>query len=240
MTRYEEVYYLIASRIVQGTYPEGSILPSEAQMLDEFQVSRHTVRKALDMLMENAYILKRQGKGSLVLGRERLIFPISGLTSYKELQEIQGFESATKVVSLERKKINAEVAAYTGFNEGDTAWFVLRARLIDGEAVITDNDVILTTFVPHLDTQIAENSIYAYLEDELGLEIAYANKEITVDSLNDDDHHYLNLRKFDNNIVSVKSKVYLGDASFFQYTESRHRVDKFRFVDFARRRKTLI
>ena len=42
------------------------------------------------------------------------------------------------------------------------------------------------------------------------------------------------MRQFEH-IVVVRNFVYLDDASLFQYTESRHRLDKFRFVDFARR-----
>ncbi|MFP3155293.1 trehalose operon repressor [Lachnospiraceae bacterium ZAX-1] len=240
MKRYEEIYHLIAGRITDGTYPKNSTLPSEALMLKEFQASRHTVRKALDMLMDSGHILKRQGKGSLVLSREKFEFPIVGLTSYKELQKMYGFESLTKVIHLQREKIDGETANYTGLPEGAFAWFVLRTRTMNGDAVVIDKDILLTKFVPHLDEKIAGDSIYEYLEAELDLEISYANKEITIDSLNADDKSYLDLRKADTNIVSVKSKVYLSDANLFQYTESRHRVDKFRFVDFARRRKGLL
>lgn len=50
-----------------------------------------------------------------------------------------------------------------------------------------------------------------------------------------EDRELLDLEGF-HNVVVVRSQVYLEDASQFQYTESRHRPDKFRFVDFARRR----
>ncbi len=50
-----------------------------------------------------------------------------------------------------------------------------------------------------------------------------------------EDKRYLDLQDF-NMVVVVKSYTYLSDASLFQYTESRHRPDKFKFVDFARRR----
>ncbi|MDR0317936.1 MAG: trehalose operon repressor, partial [Lactococcus lactis] len=41
----------------------------------------------------------------------------------------------------------------------------------------------------------------------------------------------------DHHVVSVKSHVYLADNTLFQYTESRHQVDRFRFTEFARRQK---
>ncbi|RBN38157.1 trehalose operon repressor, partial [Priestia megaterium] len=57
---------------------------------------------------------------------------------------------------------------------------------------------------------------------------------ISVDELTDEDKCYLDLKDYEH-IVVVRNYVYLEDASLFQYTESRHRLDKFRFVDFARR-----
>ncbi|GAA0499082.1 hypothetical protein GCM10008986_27770 [Salinibacillus aidingensis] len=50
----------------------------------------------------------------------------------------------------------------------------------------------------------------------------------------EEDAELLDLEGY-SSIVVIKSLVYLEDTSLFQYTESRHRPDKFRFVDFARR-----
>lgn len=71
--------------------------------------------------------------------------------------------------------------------------------------------------------------------ENLKLNIGFAKKEITVQQVSNEDRKYLDLEDF-NMIVVVKSYTYLDDTSLFQYTESRHRPDKFRFVDFARRK----
>ncbi|SJZ97266.1 GntR family transcriptional regulator, trehalose operon transcriptional repressor [Pilibacter termitis] len=237
MKRYEEVYKDIEKKILSGSFPAGSYLPSENELKEEFLVSRETIRKALNLLMNAGLIQKKQGKGSMVIERKLLNFPVSGLTSYKELQRQQGFTSKTKVVKLFKKKINALDAERTGFPLDSEVWYLLRERLIDGKSVVLDEDILLTSFIPNLTVEIAENSIYDYFENELGLEIAYAEKEITISSVNDEDKLYLALSTNDINVVSIKSRVYLSDSTLFQYTESRHRVDKFRFVDFARRNK---
>lgn len=91
-------------------------------------------------------------------------------------------------------------------------------------------------YVENITKEICKDSIYAYVEGELGLKIAYAKKEITVQFATEEDKKYLDLKKFDM-VVVVKSYTYLDDTSLFQYTESRHRPDKFKFVDFARRKK---
>lgn len=80
-------------------------------------------------------------------------------------------------------------------------------------------------------------SLYAYLEDHVHLDISYAQKEITIDFVNDEDKTYLDLNPKDRHVVSVRSHVYLANNNVFQYTESRHQVDKFRFTEFSRRQK---
>lgn len=104
----------------------------------------------------------------------------------------------------------------------------------DGQRVILDKDYIPEKYVNHLTEAICEDSLYSYIEGELGFNIAYARKEITVQMANDEDKKCLDMKEFDM-IVVIKSFTYLDDTSLFQYTESRHRPDKFKFVDFARR-----
>lgn len=238
MKTYELISQTIERNILKGVYPAGTYLPSENVLRKKYDVSRDTIRKALAVLMGNGYIQKIQGKGSLVLKREQVRFPVSGLTSYKELQSSYGYEGQTQVVSLFKVAIDESLAKLSGFEVGRTCWSLIRTRQIDDKKVILDKDLLATDLIPELDTEIARDSIYRYFEETLGLQIAFAEKEITIDTLMPEDHELLDLNQNDHNIVSVKSRVFTADAIQFQYTESRHRVDKFRFFDFARRTPT--
>jgi len=235
MKNYEVIYQAIESGILKGVYEAGAYLPSENKLRQTYHVSRDTIRKALSLLTANGYIQKIQGKGSLVLKREQLRFPVSGLTSYKELQNSYGYDSSTDVVSLKKIIIDKKMADVTGFEISSVCWELIRTRAIDQKKVILDKDILLTAIVPEMDTEIAKDSIYRYFENQLNLNIAFAEKEITIDALTNEDRDLLDLNQHDINIVSVKSRVFTSDARQFQYTESRHQVDKFRFFDFARR-----
>lgn len=236
MKKYEQIYKDLEEKIRKEIYPANTVLPGEMQLCETYQASRDTIRKALNMLMNTGYIQKQQGRGSVVIKLEQLNFPI-GLTSYKELQQAQGFDSKTKMVEMYQKTITEDEEKLTGFPMGEKVWSLLRLRYIDGKVAILDRDIFLVSLVPELTKEIAEDSLYAYFENQLGLDISYAEKEITVVPLNEEDREYLDLVARDINVVSVKSHVFLGNATMFQYTESRHQVDKFHFVDFARRKK---
>jgi len=70
--KYAQVVAEIKRRIDRGTYPPGSLLPSEKQLVGEFGVSRPTVVKSLSALRQEGWIDTQQGKGSFVRGRPPL------------------------------------------------------------------------------------------------------------------------------------------------------------------------
>ncbi len=237
MKKYQEIFNDLQEKILNGSYLAGVLLPTEKELQDQYKVSRDTVRKALRLLTEKGLIQKVQGRGSQVLKQELLNFPVSGLTSYKELVDSLGLNSQTRVISLDLMTVDEQTALQTGFPEGSQVWKVLRTRSIDGVVSVLDLDYLAKDCVPNLTQEIAQTSIYAHLEEELGLDISYAQKEITIQASTERER--LLMDNQDDYLVLIRSRVYLGDTRQFQYTESRHKIDKFQFVDFARRKHSL-
>ncbi|WLF69407.1 trehalose operon repressor [Clostridium septicum] len=232
--KYLNIYNTIVNQIENNEYQANDKLPSEKDIMNNYNVSRDTVRKALNMLEQNGYIQKTKGKGSFVLDIGKFNFPVSGVVSFKELAEKLGMNVDTDVKDLECIVPKKNIARGLELNEYDKVWRVVRVRSIDNEKVILDKDYIVEKFVENLTHDVCKESLYKYIEGELGLKIAYAKKEITVQNATEEDKKHLDMKGFEM-IVVVKSYIYLDDTSLFQYTESRHRPDKFVFVDFARR-----
>ncbi|HFI0139676.1 TPA: trehalose operon repressor [Streptococcus suis] len=237
MKKYQEIYNDLKEKIRTNTYPAETSLPTEQRLQEIYGVSRDTVRKALSMLTERGMIQKVQGRGSLVLKQEMLNFPVSGLTSYQELAESLQLETKTEVVSLDQIVISSNLANLTGFESHSKIWKVVRTRSIDGKVSVVDTDYLSADIVPTITKEIAASSIYNYLEKTLKLDIAYAQKEITVEPTSREERELM--KNEDDYLVLIKSRVYLGDTKQFQYTESKHKIDKFRFVDFARRKHSI-
>lgn len=233
-SKYLSIYNQISSDIEMGKISSNAKLPSENDLMLQYDVSRDTIRKALNMLESNGFIHKVKGKGSFVLDINKFDFPVSGLTSFKELAQKIGKEYKTSVECLEIIKPDRYLMDQLKVTEDSDIWKVVRVREINNRKIILDKDYFNKQYVDILTKKICENSIYEYLENELGLTISFAKKEITVEKATEEDKTHLDLKKYDM-VVVVKNHTYLEDASLFQYTESRHRPDKFRFIDFARR-----
>ncbi|QHS23265.1 trehalose operon repressor [Virgibacillus sp. MSP4-1] len=235
--KYLAIYEDLVEKIREHTLPASTLLPSENELAGEYATSRETIRKALDLLSQEGYIQKIHGKGSVVLDLNKFSFPVSGIVSYKELADRLKLDSKTHVKGMNVLEAGSDVHKILKATDESQIWKVDRVREISGEKIILDKDYFLSEFVPLLPREICESSIYDYAERELGLTISFAEKEITVEEPTEEDAELLDLEGY-SSIVVIKSLVYLEDTSLFQYTESRHRPDKFRFVDFARRVKT--
>lgn len=234
MQKYLTIYHELVNRIETDYWPESTMLPSENELATKYDTSRETIRKSLDLLVQNGYIQKIRGKGSVVISKAKFNFPVSGIVSFKELASEMQEPVKTLVKELALMEPEESVQKDLEISAKEKVWKVVRVREISGEKIILDKDYFNPHYVPDLTTEIAADSIYDYLEHELGLKISFARKEIVVEQPTEADRKYLDLNGF-SNVVVIKSKVYLEDTSLFQYTESRHRPDKFRFVEFARR-----
>ena len=176
------------------------------------------------------FVVKDQSFSSV----NKFDFPVSGIVSFKELATNLKIPTKTIVNELSLIEADEKLQYKLDIEPNELVWKVARIREIAGEKIILDKDYFNKSIVPILSKETCENSIYEYLESKLNLKISYARKEITVEEPTDEDRELLDLEGH-SNIVIIKSVVYLDDTTLFQYTESRHRPDKFQFVDFARR-----
>lgn len=226
----------IASKIKHKQFEVNTFLPSENELTTLYGTSRETIRKALSQLTGLGLIQKIKGKGSLVLNLQKFSFPISGITSFAELNKSLGMSAKTNVVQLEKRTTLPKLFKEKFSDISDQKGIYLeRLRSIDDEPEVLDCDYLFSPPINDLPLAAAEKSIYQYIEQDLKLEVSYATKEITVEKIDADLQKQLQLK--DKMAVLVASRNYLSNAQLFQLTLSFHNPAKFKFVDFARRRK---
>ena len=224
LSKYQRISQDLIDKIDKQEIKVHSYLPSENELMKLYNASRDTIRKALDILLR---------KGSLVLDVDKVAFPVSGVMSFKELAKTINSEVVTKVIELSLNPVDVQMKKELYMDSGNY-YKIRRIRSFDGERVILDTDYLNANIVPNITETIAADSLYNYIENELGLKISFARKEFTVVKATEEEKNLLDMHEYDL-LVCVKSYTYLEDASLFQYTISKHRPDKFRFVDFARR-----
>jgi GntR family transcriptional regulator len=130
--KYAQVIDELRRRIESGEYPPGSLLPSEHQLSDEFQIARPTVVRALRVLRQDGWIETQQGKGSFVRGRPAL----AGLESPRTGEQALNRDESREPGDLIEAGITAPPARVAALLDVGKDEVLARRLLIrqDGEA----------------------------------------------------------------------------------------------------------
>ena len=235
--KYMDIYKDLKVKIENGEYKYQELLPSENHLILTYGCSRNTVRRAVSTLVTDGYVQTMQGKGvrNIFQPALRATFTIGGIESFKESAVRNHQTPRTEVLYFAELTTDAKISGRTGFPVGAELYYVQRLHYLDEKALILNHNYFRKDVVRDLTKEIAENSIYEYIEQVLHVSIVTSKRTMTVEKMTEIDEHYLELGDY-NCLAVVSSQTYNSDGIMFEYTQSRHRPDYFRFQDNATRR----
>ena len=237
-SKFEQIYKDFKEKIESGDYAYQDLLPSENTMVSIYNCSRNTIRRALSELTEQGYVQPLHGKGVRIIYQpiDQAAFTIGGIESFKESAIRNHKKRHTEVIQFAEITADERLAAKTGFPVGSELYYLQRVRFLDGIALILDVNMFLKSLVPNLTKEIAENSIYEYIENDLGMSIVTSKRKMTVERATQIDEKYLQLNDY-NCLAVVTGQTFNADGIMFEYPQSRHRPDYFCFQDTATRKR---
>lgn len=169
--QYKKIYEILRKHILAGVYKEGSLLPSENELCAIHNSTRPTVRQALEALVQEGYIQKKQGKGSIVRKppQEIGILSISGTASaignqYLQTQILQKpqIKPWPETFSFELSDIELESGCI----------YMERLRLVNSQPVFYDINHIPNINLPRFTGRSLENkSLFETLRTHYQVEI---------------------------------------------------------------------
>lgn len=231
---YYEIFEDLRDRIEEGEFSYQNFIPSEAVLVEEYECSHNTLRKALSVLRLHGYVQPIRGKGVKVIWKPDVHaqFVLGDIETFKEAAARNGISTETKVRSFELIRADKHTASVTGFSEGDELYRIERVRYMNGTALIYDINYLLASEVPGLTPAIVEDSVYEYLEGTLGMHISTSKRTIRVMHATAADQLVLDLLDF-TMLAVVFGQTFNSDGVMFEATMSRHRPDFFTFHDTA-------
>lgn len=189
--KFLQIYSQLKQRIESGEYPVGQLLPSENTLIGEFDCSRNTVRRAISELVRDGYVQTRQGWGvcNIFQPIEHSSYTIGMIEPFRETARRTGKTSTTRVVAFDTCMADQAIAAQTGFPVGEELFALQRIHDLDGVARILNISYLRRSCMPGLTREIAEGSLYCYLEEELGMSIITSKRTFTVELATPQDRH---------------------------------------------------
>lgn len=171
LPKYAVIEQDFAEKIDSGELPGGSELPSESDLMELYQVSRVTARRAIDELYHHGYIEKMQGRRTRVKGRA----PLQELTSvYSYTEEIlrHGMTPSREVITAQIRICTQEECALLKLPKADPVFHMERIYYADGLPLcLTQTTLPYRIFQDIESCDFKEQSLYHVLETDYGVTI---------------------------------------------------------------------
>lgn len=187
---YKRVKNLLVSRIADGRWQPGQIIPNEFQIADELNVSQGTVRKALHEMTADNLLVRQQGRGTFVTSHddERILFQFFKLTSDQGIRE---FPDST-VVSLDKAEASTAEASIFGGRPGEPVWRLERRRTLGERPIIIETLALPATLFPNLDRlETIPNNLYGLYSTRYGVTVARAVEKLRAVAATEADARHL-------------------------------------------------
>lgn len=176
--QYRQLYELLRKHILTGVYEEGGLLPSENELCALHNMARPTVRHALETLVKDGLILKKQGKGSIV--RKQLqnigILSISGTASAIGVRYLKTEILQKPVIRNWSEPFPFELSE---LEKESGCIYLERLRYVEDEPVFYDINHLPNINLPRLTNRSFENkSLFEILREHYQVEITGGEQKL--------------------------------------------------------------
>ena len=190
---YDIVYRDLKKKIISGKYPVKSLLPSEPQLCAMFNVSRTTIRKAVDILQKEGYVSPQRGIGTVVMSN-RATQDLNKLSSMTQTLTDKGFKVTLKEIEISIEGASQEVAEHLNIEIGAKVAYIFRVMCASNVPI-----AIMRNYIPYEYVNGIENysgqftSLYKLLKEEYYLDIKMTRDKLTATNANAEEAELLSV-----------------------------------------------
>lgn len=233
---YLDVKKDLLDKITSGEYPEGTIIPTEHELSDMYCVSRPTIRKAVQILVDAGYLEKKKKRGTIVCTPKVIQDFTQTISSFDTLMKRHGIVSQTQVISFKKEQASKEIADSLHLQEEDLVYKLVRLRYTD-----KNPNVFITTYIPVslfpelLHTDFTQERLYDVFEaqghsiDTIDRQLEMIKADDTIADMLDIEEgeplFYFHSIGYDTNKIPIEYSIarYRSDINTFTLHLNRHK-----------------
>jgi len=224
---HHQIATALRCEIQSGQFAQGDHFTTEKQLVARFGVSVTTVRRALQTLVDEGYLVRRAGLGTFV--RRPRFEPFSSpLLGFLEEMAARGIQASARVLASGERQAESEVAAQLKLNAGESVFWLRRLHSVQDEPVAIDESFWPAELGLVLAGQDLAIALYSFLEERLGLQLGEAEAVIEARAANAEEATLLLVPEGTPVLVS-KRTVYAADGRPIDVDRTIVRGDRYRF-----------
>ncbi len=226
---YFQLKTIILDEIKSRHYEVGSLIPTEKEFSEAYQLSRTTVRQAITELVQEGWLYRVKSKGTYVTHPKINQDFIKKVESFNDQILRSGMTPSTEVLALRKEKADSDVAKNLGLKENDPVVYLYRKRSADEDPIVT-----IETYLPYktcsfvMDHDLQEERLYSILDQSIDTSIFRVDRVAEAVEANKNDEKYLGIKK-GKPIHFFSSVGYNTYDVPIEYSLARYRGDRSRF-----------
>lgn len=191
---YKQLQDKILEAIHNGELKPGDKLPTELELSETNNVSRVTVRAALDALTSDGYLVRIPGKGTFI-SKDKIKKDVAKTIGFSDTCKLQNKVPGAKVLKCVIEDATASDQEHLGINSGDKIINIERIRYADDVPISVEYSRFPSSFSYLLQEDLNNRSLYEILTDKYGISFAGSRKYITMEYASFDVATYLNIEE---------------------------------------------
>jgi GntR family transcriptional regulator len=227
---YVQIENGIADAIAATVLVPGDRLPAEHNLADDLDVSRMTLRHALERLEQRGLVTRRVGRGGgTFVARPKIELDLTTLAGFSEQLRRRGMAAGAEILSARRARAERRVARPLGLRSSASVYEIARLRTADREPIALEHSYLPASRFPGLLDLPLDASLYDLLGEHYGNAPVEAVEKLEALAAGGEEATLLRI-KVGSPLFQIERIAYDADGTPVEFAHDRFRGDRTRLV----------
>jgi GntR family transcriptional regulator len=225
---YYQAKQIIKEKIENGEYPLGDTVPSEAKFQEIYDISRTTIRQAINELVNEGYLKRVRGKGTVV-SFEKVNENLNKIISLSDEMKMKGISFTTKYCEITIQKSDKFISQNLMVTNGEDVYKLVRLRYVKNSPFVYTVTYLNKKQDFSLNSEEYKDSLYKILDEKYNIKISKGKETFESVSANEQVSKYLNVGVGDP-VLKRTRITYNQYDEIVEFTLCYYRGDKFKYT----------
>jgi GntR family transcriptional regulator len=164
---YYQLLLILKEQIEKGVWKPGDTIPTEKQLMQQYQISRTTTRQAILALANDGYLKREKSRGTLVTSPSGRMRFVGSLMSFSEEMDSKMIPHHSRIIDQKVFKADALISEKLNLEVGAAVYYLKRVCYVNDQPFLVDKHFINYQLCPGIENKYANNtSLYQLLKSE--------------------------------------------------------------------------
>lgn len=193
---YHQLKQRLSTKIQSGKWKPEDKIDSENQLMEIFDVSRNTVKKAIEDLVQEGKLFRIQGKGTFV-SKPRFEQSLSGFYSFSRVLQEKGLNPRDEVLFIQEVYPSTKVRNSLELQEDEQVIEIKRLRFADNEPIVLESSFLPKSIINNSEIlrEVSSSSLYSLLAERFNINIVRAREAFEPVLIKEEEARFLKTEK---------------------------------------------